>query len=160
MLFPCSADSDDCYKAANDLHRAMWLKNFERKLAEVDECEGLTYLPSAEVRDLQLNALGCNATAILVREEYHFTYEELKRHHPNPNIGGMVLTGHPRHRCEFTIEGHGSPCSRTHNMQENLFLCFTYCSVSLAMGCPLPYNGAISFIFLRKMASKSIPAIP
>ena len=95
MLFPCSADSDDCYKAANDLHRAMWLNNFEGKLVEVDECEGLTYLPSTEVRDLQLNALGCNATAILVREEYHFTYEELKKHHPNPNIGGIVLTGHP-----------------------------------------------------------------
>jgi hypothetical protein len=71
----------------------MWLNNFEGKLVEVDECEGLTYLPSAEVRDLQLNALGCNATAILVREEYLFTYEELRRH--RPNTGGTVLTGQP-----------------------------------------------------------------
>jgi hypothetical protein len=95
MLFPCSAQSDTCYNAANHLHRAMWLDSLEKRLRKVDGYEELSFLPLAEVENLQLKALGCDATPILVREEYLFTYEELKKHHPNPNVGGMVLTGHP-----------------------------------------------------------------
>jgi hypothetical protein len=94
MLFSCSAQTKIWHKAANNLHRAMWRTDLEKRLVEVDECEDLKYLPPTEVRNLQLKALGCNANAILIREEYVLTLKELEKHRPNIG-GGIVLTGQP-----------------------------------------------------------------
>jgi hypothetical protein len=62
-------------------------------LVNVDGCGKLKYLPPSEVKTLQLKALGCNTNTILVREEYLFTTEKLKEY--GPDIGGIILTGHP-----------------------------------------------------------------
>jgi hypothetical protein len=135
----------------------MWRNDLVGKLRNVDNCEDLKYLPSADVKDLHLEALGCDAETILVREEYLSTVRELE--YRRPNIGGMVVTGQPGTGTGFT-EGHGSPCSRTHNMQENQFFCFVCSSISLARGSPLPYNMGDSFICFLEVASKSIMVKP
>ncbi len=89
-LFPCSAQVAIWFGAAKKLHRAMWQQNdLEKRLRKV---EGLKYLPPNEVKDLRLDALGCDTQTILFREEYFYILEELERR--RPNIGGVV-TGHP-----------------------------------------------------------------
>jgi hypothetical protein len=91
MFLLCSVPT--LYDAAKKLHKAMWRQDLGRRLQDVDQCEGLKYLPATVINDLQLLQLGCNATAILVREEYSFTLRALEGCHTNS--GGIVLMGHP-----------------------------------------------------------------
>ena len=75
------------------LHWAMWGNDLKERLHNVENSEDLEYLPRADVQDLHLEALGCQANTIIVREEYPFTLKKLDNH--RPNIEGMVVTGHP-----------------------------------------------------------------
>ena len=151
---PMGSPSISCeYEAAKNLHREMWRNDFSR-LLKADKCNGFKYLPATEVQRLQLEVLGCEAGAILFREEYIFTLKRLEER--RPNIGGVVVTGQPGIGMTYR---HG-PYSRTHNMQENLFSYFTYSSISSAWGSPLPYNVINSSTFSLKMVSKCIPAKP
>jgi hypothetical protein len=68
----------------------MWRSDLVGKLCNVED---LTYLPPTNVKDLHLEALGCDAGTILVREEYLSTVRELESH--RLNTGGMVVTGQP-----------------------------------------------------------------
>ncbi len=85
--------SSELFYAATKLHQAMWQTNLEKRLLDVDECKELKYLPSSEVKDLQLRVLGCDTDTILIREEYLLTLKELKD--CRPKFGGIVLTGQP-----------------------------------------------------------------
>ena len=80
------------YDAAVKLHKAMWRQDLGSRLQDVEQCEGLKYLPATEVNNLQLRHLGCTARAILIREEYSFTLEALEGR--QDNSGGMIVTGH------------------------------------------------------------------
>ena len=134
----------------------MWQQNdLEKRLRKV---EGLKYLPPNEVKDLRLDALGCDTQTILFREEYFYILEELERR--RPNIGGVV-TGHPGIGTNlFITERLELPCSRIHNIQENQFFCFICFSNSSAWGSPLHYNATNLSSFFLKMASKNMTAIP
>ncbi len=75
----------------------MWGKNLEERLRNVSETNNLNsdlkYLPPDEVDNLRLRELGCDADAILFREEYHLTSKRLED--LRPNVGGVVVTGQP-----------------------------------------------------------------
>jgi hypothetical protein len=94
-MFLCSVPSGTLrlYDAAQKLHKAMWRQDLGRRLQDVDQCEGLKYLPATAVDDLQLRELGCKAKVILVREEYTFTLNALEGR--QEHSGGIVVTGHP-----------------------------------------------------------------
>ena len=81
------------YVLADELYKAMWRQDLESKLQDIEGCNGLKYLPAAEVNDLRLRELGCFAQAILVREEYCSTFSALEQR--QDSSGGIVLTGHP-----------------------------------------------------------------
>jgi hypothetical protein len=93
MLFSCSVQTTIWYKAATNLHRAIWQNDLEKKLPNVAGCKGLKYLPPIEVKDLQLGELGCDVDAILFREEYSLALKKLEV--CQPDLGGMVVLGHP-----------------------------------------------------------------
>jgi hypothetical protein len=98
MFLLCSvlSNASILYDAANKLYKAMWRQDLGSRLQDVDQCEGLKYLPATVVDDLQLRQLGCNAKAILVREEYRFTLDALEgRQKAQNNSGGIVVMGHP-----------------------------------------------------------------
>jgi hypothetical protein len=94
-MFLCSVSSNTLrlYEAAEKLHKAMWRQDLGRRLQDVDQCEGLKYLPATVVDDLQLRELGCGAKAILFREEYTVTLNALEG--CEDDSGGIVVTGHP-----------------------------------------------------------------
>ena len=105
MLFPYSARSATwygAYKAAENLHQVVWQKDLEKRFLEVNECEGLKYLPSTEVRDLRLEDLGCDANIILIREDYYFTLRELEKYRQLSSNDGS-----PRHRYQFITKDMG-----------------------------------------------------
>jgi hypothetical protein len=78
------------FKAAKNLHRAMWRNNLVGKLLNFQD---LMFLSPTDVTALNLDALGCDAGTILVREESFSTVRELENR--RPNIGGMVVMGQP-----------------------------------------------------------------
>jgi hypothetical protein len=92
-LFPHLAPT---YKAAKGLYEAMWGTNLDKRLLDVNNCEGFNfkYLPPAEVKNLQLQELGCNVDVILVRNEYSFALETLESCRQD-NHPGAVVTGQP-----------------------------------------------------------------
>jgi hypothetical protein len=100
MFLLCSvlSNASILYDAANKLYKAMWRQDLGSRLQDVDQCEGLKYLPATvvQVDDLQLRQLGCNAKAILVSEEYRFTSDALEgRQKAQNNSGGIVVMRHP-----------------------------------------------------------------
>ena len=105
MFHLCSDPSDALllHHAAEKLHKSMWQQDLESRLQDVGQCEGLKYLPSAVVDDLQLRQLGCTAKAILVRDEYYFTLKALEG--CQNDSGGIIVTGHPGIAYEFVVEG-------------------------------------------------------
>jgi hypothetical protein len=95
VILLCSDPSDALvlYDAAVKLHKAMWRQDLGGILQDVDQCEGLKFLPAAVVNELQLRELGCNAKAILVREEYTFALKAMEGR--QMDSGGIIVTGHP-----------------------------------------------------------------
>jgi hypothetical protein len=87
----------------------MWRNDIGEKLRKVTESNDLKYLPPNEVDNLQLRELGCDADAILIREEYTFTSKTLEDR--RANMGGTVVTGQPG--IGTTIRVYRSLCSRT-----------------------------------------------
>ena len=50
------------------------------ELQDVNQCDGFKYLPATVINDIGLRELVlCNAEAILVRDEYRFTFDALWR---------------------------------------------------------------------------------
>lgn len=56
----------------------MWKNNLEKKSLDVDKCKPLKYLSTNEVKNLQLQVLGCPVDTILIRKEYAFTVKALE----------------------------------------------------------------------------------
>ena len=81
----------------------MWQQDLGSKLQDVDQCEGLKYLPDTMVNQLQLRRLGCHAEAILVRKEYIFALNVLEDR--QNNTGGIIITGHPGIGTYLSAEG-------------------------------------------------------
>jgi hypothetical protein len=147
MLFPYSARSATwygAYKAAENLHQALWQKDLEKRFLEVNECEGLKFLPSTEVRDLRLKDLGCDANIILIREDYCFTLRELEKYR-QLNAGGVVVMGHPGIGTNLLRR---TWVSRTHNMQENQIFGFYLLLCLLGSGEPVALQWRKNFFFL------------
>ena len=98
-------------KAVKHLYGAMWENGLEEKLLYVDECKGLKYLPATEIKNLQLQELGCDEDTILFRKEYTFTSEKLEGLRPNIRV---VMTGQPGIGTSSLKKCLGGPpCSRT-----------------------------------------------
>ncbi len=83
------------YEASKKLYHAMWRKDLQSRLRDVQVSNGkaLKFLPATEVDNLQLQQLGCPAKAILFREEYSSTFDILSKHPAETGSGGMVVTG-------------------------------------------------------------------
>jgi hypothetical protein len=72
----------------------MWGKDFKEMLLDVPNCEGMKYLPAAQVDYLQIKHLGYPEQVLLIRTEYilsmnKFTSKSLCEG------GGVVITGQP-----------------------------------------------------------------
>jgi hypothetical protein len=110
LLGSVPSDALIMYSSAQKLHEAMWKKDLNGRLEDVI---GHKYLPATQVEILELQQLGCNAKAILVRKEYDFTLDALeKRQKAQDDSGGIVVTGHP---------GIG-----THSLQKDNFTYIVY----------------------------------
>ena len=93
LLYSVPPDSQIFFDVANTLYMAMWQQDLKSSLKDVDQCEGLKYLPATVMENLQLQELQCNAYFILIHNEYCLTLDTLARY-PNTS-GGIVVTGHP-----------------------------------------------------------------
>jgi hypothetical protein len=72
----------------------MWGKDLEKMLLDVPDCEGLKYLPKAQLDHLQIGFLGYPEQVLLIREEYIFAMNHLTSKSLCEG-GGMVVTGQP-----------------------------------------------------------------
>ena len=145
------------YNAANKLHQAMWQTDFKKRLLDVSGCKGLKYLPSSEVKTLQLEKLGFQSDTILECKDYFFTLKKLDELYPT--VRGIVLIGHPGIGMSLLQKYMDLPCSHTYNMQENLFFYFICYSISLARGNQLHYSVVHTSTFFLKMVLKCMMAI-
>jgi hypothetical protein len=103
LLGSVPSDTLRMYSSAKKLHKAMWNKDLNGRLEDVDD---LKYLPATQVEILELRQLGCSAKAILVRKEYRFTMNTLEeRQKAQSESGGIVVTGHPGIGTPFITEG-------------------------------------------------------
>ena len=103
LLGSVPSDALRMYNSAKKLYEAMWNKDLNGRLADVDD---LKYLPTTQVEILELRQLGCSAKAILVRKEYSFTMNALEeRQKAQGDSGGIVVTGHPGIGTPFITEG-------------------------------------------------------
>ena len=72
----------------------MWGKNLEEMLLDVPDCEGLKYLPKAQVDHLQIGYLGYLEEVLLIRKEHIFAMNNLTSKSLRKG-GGVVVTGQP-----------------------------------------------------------------
>ena len=154
MLFSCSAGTASMYKAAMELHQAMWQTDFKKRLHDVN---GLKYLPSMEVRNLQLEKLDFMADTILVCKDYYSTLEKLEKLYLTAR--GIVLIGHPGIGMSLLQKYMDLPCLHTYNMQENLFSSFICYFIFLARGNQLRYSVMTTTSFFLKMVLKCMMAV-
>lgn len=77
----------------------MWGKDLEDITEDITpnvtrtSSDSLKYIPRDKVNMLRLRDLGCDAGAILIRDEYRLAVGRLKDR--RANIGGAVVTGQP-----------------------------------------------------------------
>ena len=113
------------------LHQAVWQTDLEKRLFKVDECEDLKYLPPTEVRNFQLEVLGCRAETILIREEYDFILKELEM--CQPKLGGLIVAGQPGIGTSLLQTNMDCLAHVVLYIQENQYFYFIYFSVSFLL---------------------------
>jgi len=72
----------------------MWGKDLEEMLLDVPDCEGLKYLPKAQVDHLQIGVLGYPEEVLLIRKEYIFALNNLILKSLRAG-GGVLVDGQP-----------------------------------------------------------------
>ena len=77
------------------LHQVMWGRDLDGMLLDVPNGRGLRYIPETQVNELELQDLGYNEKALLVRQEYISAFDQLTSMSLNDTSGGVIVTGQP-----------------------------------------------------------------